>query len=251
MQLKRSQLEYAFAASNVPPYPCPHCEAGILQVEGKLDSHVTEASKKDQDYGFDPDFVVLSFRGKLVCTTCSDIVSVVGTGGVEIEHEVDENGDWSSEWVEYFNPRFFHPPLKLVNCPEKTPYSVKEKVWAACEAYFCQPDSCCNSLRAAAEEVLTDLKIDVKKAGGGYLSFSSRINQLPPEREAVKALFDAIRWLGNHGSHSDSSLSRSDALDAFDVMNLLLEELYSETRLKARELAKRINDAKGPVGRHG
>ncbi|MFK5664411.1 DUF4145 domain-containing protein [Pseudomonas shirazica] len=251
MQLKRNQLEYAFTASNVPPYACPHCEAGILQVEGKLDSKVTEASKKDQDYGFDPDLVVLTFSGRLTCTTCSEVVFVVGTGGVEIEHEIDENGDWASEWVEYYNPRFFYPPLKLVNCPEKTPPTVKDKIWAACEAYFSQPDSCCNSLRAAAEEILTDLKIDLKKPDGGYLSFSSRINKLPAERDAVKALFDAIRWLGNHGSHSDSSLSRSDSLDAFDVMNLLLEELYSETRLKARELAKRINDAKGPVGRHG
>lgn len=250
MQLKRNELENAFTASNVPRYRCPHCEEGILQVAGKLDSNATEASKRDQEYGFDPDFIVLSFHGKLVCTTCSEIVFVVGAGGVDIEHAVDDNGEWSSEWVEYYDPRFFHPPLQLVICPEKTPTTVKESISAACETYFSQPDSCCNSLRVAAEEILTDLKIDLKKPDGSYLSFSSRINQLPPERHEIKALFDAVRWLGNHGSHSDSSLSRSDALDAFEVMNLLLEELYSETRLKARELAKRINDAKGPIGRH-
>lgn len=250
MQLKRRQLEYAFTASTVPPYACPHCEAGILKLDGELESRHTEASKKDQDYGFDPDLVEITFSGRLICTTCADVVFVTGAGGVEIEHGIDANGEWESKWVEYFNPRFFFPSLKLVNCPEKTPFSVKTRVWAACELYFCQPDSCCNSLRAAAEEILTDLKIDLKKSDGGYLRFSDRINKLPAEKDSVKALFDAIRWLGNHGSHSDSYLSRSDALDAFDVMNLLLEELYSETRLKARELAKRINDAKGPVGRH-
>lgn len=250
MQLKRSQLEYPFTSSTIPLYPCPQCEAGILQIDGEIDSTVTEESKKDQNFGFDPDLVVLNFRGKLVCATCSDVVFVVGTGGVEVEHDIDQNGDWSSEWVEYFNPQYFHPPLRLVNCPDKTPPRVKDRIWKACEAYFGQPDSCCNSLRAAAEEILTDLKIDLKQANGGYLTFSARINQLPPERDAVKALFDALRWLGNHGSHSDSSLTRADALDAFDIMSLLLEELYSETRLKAQELAKRINDAKGPVGRH-
>lgn len=251
MRLKRNQLEYGCTASNFPPYTCPRCEAGILKIDGELESIQSEASKKDQDYGFNPDLVELTFNGKLICSTCSDVVFVSGYGGVEIEHGVDENGEWESAWVEYYSPRFFYPPLKLVDCPEKTPPSVKERIWAACEVYFSQPDSCCNSLRAAAEEILTDLKIDLKNADGSYLSFSARINKLPTDRESVKALFDAIRWLGNHGSHSDSTLSKSDALDAFDVMNLLLEELYSETRLKARELAKRINDAKGPVGRHG
>ena len=251
MLLKREQLIYSFSASNVPAYGCPHCEAGILQLDGKLDSQVTEASKKDQEYGFDPDFVVLTFGGKLRCTSCSEVVFVSGTGGVEIEHETDADGDWVSEWVEYHNPRFFYPPLKLVSCPEKTPYLVKEKIAAACESFFSQPDSCCNNIRAAAEEILTDLKVDLKTASGGFLRFSDRINKLPAEREGVKALFDAVRWLGNHGSHSGSVLTRSDALDAFEIMNLLLEELYSDSRLKAQELAKRINAAKGPVGKHG
>lgn len=250
MRLKRRQLEYGFTASSIPAYGCPHCEEGILQLDGKLESHETEASKKAQDYGYDPDLVVLTFCGKLACSACSEIVFVTGTGGADFEHDIDENGEWTSNWVSYYNPRFFYPPLKFVTCPEKTPPLVKARIWSACEAFFCQPDSCCNSIRAAAEEVLTDLKIQLEKKGGGFLSFSDRINLLPAEREAVKALFNAVRWLGNHGSHSGSSLSRSDALDAFQVIDLLLEELYSERRLEVQELAKRINDAKGPVGKH-
>lgn len=250
MQVKREQLLYAFSGTNVPAYGCPHCQAGILQLDGEFDSQETEASKKDQDYGFDPDLLVLTFAAKLRCTSCTEVVFVTGTGGVEIEHDVDGNGDWSSEWVSYHNPRFFHPPLKLVSCPEKTPYLVKEKITAACETFFSQPDSCCNNIRAAAEEILTDLKIDLLTASGGFLRFSDRINKLPPERQEVKKLFDAIRWLGNHGSHSGSVLKRSDALDAFEIMDMLLDELYSDRRLKAHELASRINAAKGPVGRH-
>ncbi|PTC24820.1 DUF4145 domain-containing protein [Pseudomonas aylmerensis] len=250
MLLKRQQLIYGFATSNVPAYGCPYCEAGALQLVGKLDSQVTEASKRDQDYEFDPDGVVLTFGGKLKCASCSDVVFFTGTGGLEIEHCVGADGGWESEWVEYHNPRFFYPPLKIVICPEKTPYLVKEKIVAACESFFSQPDSCCNSLRAAAEEILTDLKVDLNTASGGFLRFSDRINKLPTEKEGVKALFDAVRWLGNHGSHAGSVLTRSDAMDAFEIMNLLLEELYSDSRLKAQELARRINLAKGPVGKH-
>ena len=251
MKLKREQLLYAFDEANIPAYQCTHCLTGVLKLEGSLDSHETYASKRDQDYGYDPDLVVLTFGCKLKCSSCSDFVFVSGSGGVEVEHETDDDGQWVSHWAPYYNPKFFYPPLALVVCPDKTPYLVQEKTRAASALFFAQPDSCCNNIRAAAEEILTDLKVDLKTPAGGFVKFSDRINKLPTEREGVKALFDALRWLGNHGSHPGSGLKMSDALDAFDIMSLLLEELYSDTRLKAQELARRINVAKGPVGKHG
>lgn len=250
MLKKRNMLLYGFAGAGVPAYRCPYCEMGALQLDGALESHQTEASKKDQKHGWNPDLVAITFACKLKCSSCSDVVFVSGSGGVDIDHEVDSEGELVSKWVTYHNPKFFYPPLKLIVCPDKTPYLVKVQVEAACALYFSQPDSCCNSIRAAAEEILNDLKVDLKDSSGGFISFSARINKLPPERDSVKALFNAIRWLGNHGSHPGSMLKRSDALDAFEILNLLLEELYSDSRLNARELAKRIIIAKGPVGRH-
>ena len=169
---------------------------------------------------------------------------------MEQDHDVDERGAWTSEYINYYTPKFFYPPIQIVKCPEKTPYLVREQVIAASSLYFAHPDSCCNSIRAAAEEVLTDLGIPALDDKGAYVRFVSRINQLPQEKESVKALFNAIRWLGNHGSHPGEGLRPSHALDAFDILELLLEELYSDNRLKIQELAKRINEVKGPVGRH-
>ncbi|MGH8379300.1 DUF4145 domain-containing protein [Pseudomonas sp.] len=248
MKMERNALLYAFRINQIPAYICPHCRGGRLKLEGEFESEETEESKKDQEQGWDPDLVVLRFSCKLKCPICLEIVFLIGSGGVEREHEVDDNGEWNALDVTYFDPKFFYPALSIANCPDRTPYRVKEQVDAAGALYFSHPDSCCNSIRAAAEEILTDLGVDVLDDKGGFISFAKRIQGLPSERESVVALFHAIRWLGNYGSHPGSGLQRSHALDAFDILDLLLEELYSDRKLKTQELAKRINDAKGPFG---
>lgn len=251
MLMDRNSLLHGFTRTRIPSYCCPHCVEGRLKLEGAFISEETKASMKDQgeDY-WDVDFVVLRFNCKLKCPACSEIVFFIGSGGVDEEHDVDEHGGWSTTHVNYYSPKFFYPPIIFIRCPDKTPYLVKEQVVAASSLYFAHPDSCCNSIRAAAEEILTDLGIPALNENGAYASFVSRIKQLPPEKESVKALFDAIRWLGNHGSHPGTGLLHTHSLDAFEILELLLEEVYSDSKLKIQELAKRINEAKGPVGRH-
>lgn len=252
MILERNTLLYAFTADKIPSYPCPSCKEGRLRLDGKISSEQTASSELHQRASqASPDSIGLRFNCKLKCYACSETVSIIGSGGVEIEHDIDSRGEWSSEWVEYYIPKYFFPSLKIAICPDGTPPAVKEQLYAASALYFAQPDSCCNSIRAAAEEILTDLGVQVLNDKGGFISFSERINRLPAEKESVKAIFDAIRWLGNHGSHPGSGLQKSHALDAFELIELLLEELYSDKKLKIQELAKRINAAKGPVGRHG
>lgn len=248
--MDRNTLLYAFTIDGVPSYHCPTCEGGRLKIDGELVSEETEASKKDQMQGWDPELVVLKFNCKLKCVLCSEIVYLIGGGGLEVDHDVDENGEWKSSWVTYYSPKFFYPSIRIISSPKKTPYLVQEQVRAAESIYFSFPDSCCNSIRAAAEEVLSSLGVDVVDEKGGFISFANRINLLTDERASVKVLFDAIRWLGNHGSHPGSGLQRIHALDAFQILELLLEELYSDKKLEIQELARRINEAKGPVGRH-
>lgn len=56
----------------------------------------------------------------------------------------------------------------------------------------------------------------------------------------------AVKWLGNAGSHEGTELSANDVLDAYEIMEHLLEEIYSQRSTRLQAIAKRVNRNKGP-----
>ena len=55
----------------------------------------------------------------------------------------------------------------------------------------------------------------------------------------------SIKWIGNYGSHS-FSISKSDLLDAYEMMNAILDDLYDNYAKKLSELSRTINENKKP-----
>ena len=75
-----------------------------------------------------------------------------------------------------------------------------------------------------------------------------RINLLPPKYHDIQELFTAVKWLGNAGSHSGATVSSDDVLDAYELMEHLLTEIFDEERKKnLKALAQNINKNKGPI----
>lgn len=247
--MNKTILKDAFTSTKVPEYKCPHCYAGLLRVDGEFNSKETEASNaQHNEDGWEPEYIVLVFSCTLKCTTCNEVVFVVGNGVVSEEYEVDERGGWSREYNSYYRPSYFHPSLQLIDYPYKTPQEVALALSTACALYFSSPASCCNSIRTAAEKVLTGLGIP-EKEGDSFISFGNRMKLLPEDKNPVRELFSAIRWLGNHGSHPGNEVEFDDALHAFEIMEFLLEEVYGERKQELKKLADAINDRKGPVSR--
>jgi hypothetical protein len=239
----------AFTQDNIFAYKCPHCYNGVLQLSGKFNSQETEASQVQhgEDWWTHED-VALIFSCTLKCSTCSELVFMVGNGVVDIDHDIDEAGEWVSRWTSFYSPTFFHPPLRLIEYVANTPQEVIAPLSVASSLYFSSPSSCCNSVRVAAELILTKLEVPDKK-DDKPIYFSNRINLLPEEQKSTKELFNAIRWIGNHGSHPGNEIEYEDALHALQIMEFLLEEIYGDKRKQLKELAAAINDRKGPVSR--
>ncbi|MDT4870378.1 hypothetical protein FQZ97_1054550 [compost metagenome] len=168
---------------------------------------------------------------------------------MEEEYDVDSEERWSRYWVKYLRPKNFFPSLKFIICPPATPKEVQANLEAAAALYYAYPSASCNSLRMAAEEVLTSLGVP-EPPPGEFVSFGNRIKKLPEDSNEYN-LLDAIRWLGNEGSHSGSSITHKDAEHAFEVIDLLIEECYSDRKKKIHELAAAIRKHKGPVGSRG
>ena len=245
--MNKEILKGAFTVGKMPGYRCPHCLAGLLRVEGQFNSKETEDSRlSHNEEWWDPEYISYIFSCSLKCATCSEIVFVVGDGWVS--QSFDANGEFAGQYESYYTPKYFHPALQLIDYPAMAPEDVVSLLSTACSLYFSSPASCCNSIRGAAEKLLTFLGV-AEKDDEKFISFGNRIRLLGEAHGAVKGLFNAIKWLGNHGSHPGGEIEVDDALNAFEIMEFLLEEVYGERKKALRELADAINDQKGPVSR--
>jgi hypothetical protein len=98
---------------------------------------------------------------------------------------------------------------------------------------------------------LTELgvkRFNTKNGKRIFLTLHSRISLLPAKHSELGQLFLAIKWLGNAGSHADSPINVDDVMDAYDLLDHALQELYEQKAKKVNALAKKINKKKGPKG---
>ena len=75
-----------------------------------------------------------------------------------------------------------------------------------------------------------------------------RIDLIPEKHKAIKDFCYAIKWLGNAGSHSDKIITLDDVMDAYEIMDEVLRELFEEKQEHIKKLVKTINKKKGPKG---
>ena len=238
-----------FTKTEIPNYPCPSCGATELVNKSFIceENAATRRNKGDEDW--EPEYNEYVFSLKLECSKCFETLFVSGDAYTDEEIEINSETDWSRYYIVKFRPKYIFPSLKFIDCPNATPKEVKGSVDAAAALYYGHPTACSNTLRIAAEDILTSLGVPEAEPGK-YISFGHRVKELP-EESTERTLLEAIRWLGNDGSHSKSLITHADAQDAFEVMNLLIEEVYSDRKKKIQELAKVINQHKGPVRLRG
>lgn len=247
--MDKELLQGAFKRGEIPEYKCPHCHKGVLREEGELRAVETEASKgKRREAWWEPEMIEGVFSLTLQCSKCSELVLALGSTFVDQSVDLDDEGELSMVYFEFLKPAYFQPSLRLIDYPAKTPKEVVASLNVAGSLYFSSSPSCCNQIRIAAENILTYLGIP-EKDGESFIPFGKRIQQLPDDQKSVKALFSAIRWLGNHSSHPSAEIQPGTALHALEMTEFLLEEIFGERRAALEKLADAINESKGPVGR--
>ncbi|TWX93083.1 DUF4145 domain-containing protein [Pseudomonas aeruginosa] len=242
-------FETAFTQDAVPSYRCPVCMEGDLIKEEFVSESTAVTKKNSENDWWEPDYDEYVFRLTLKCPRCNELVFVHGDGYVDQEITMESEDEWTRAWVCYYRPKNFFPPLKFIKCPVATPRTVQESLGSAAALYYSHPSAACNYLRMAAEDILTSLGVP-SSTPEEYVSLAQRIKKLD-NKSAEYLLLDAVRWLGNVGSHSGSTIKHEDAKDAFSLIDLLIEEIYSDRKKKIHELAEAIRTNKGPVSSRG
>ena len=251
--MNRKIYKRAFTKENLPEWLCPTCQKGTLeQVKDAFKYEETVFSKEAHGHeAWEPEWITYSYSNILKCSNsnCGEIVFNVGDGFVDWDVIQGRDGYPEQVYTDYFRARYFQPPLIIFNIPDKTPDDVKESLEESFALFFSNPDSSLNHTRMALEKVLNFLKIKkyTNRDGKRFpISLHRRIDLLPTKYSHIKDLCLAVKWLGNAGSHSGDKTTRDDVLDAYEIMDAILYELFDNKKVKAKKLSKKINKNKGP-----
>ncbi len=235
----------SFRKDNIPTWPCPKCGAQSLtsKVDG-FESQYKYPIDPNQP-NFHPDDIEYVFTLKLKCTIpdCGCGVMSIGTGEVSQEYLDDGSGDW--DWFENFDVTYFQPPLQMFVPPKDTPFGVKRALSTSFSTYFTSPSTSLSTLRAALEVLLGEMEVASVDEKGNFLSLAKRIASLPEDNRKIIEPANAIRWLGNDGTHSGYQVRKSDVVDGYKIFAHILDELYPEKKASIEDLVARINKAKG------
>jgi Domain of unknown function (DUF4145) len=248
MAVNRNLWSAGLRKGYAPSWPCLSCSNGTLRLirDSLRWFETTESQRRHTDEDFSIFDIDYTFSGSLKCDGCGQKISCCGTGGEEPYTFQNEDGDWEQEYETVFYPRFFYTSLHLFRAPPRCPRLVREQLHKSFAVFFCDLSAAANHLRQCVEEILTDAGIDIQDAKGGFIRLNDRI-KIYEERDSDNAeRITALKWIGNCGSHPEDDLRKPDLFDAYDILEVLLEDLYVGHNRNVRNIVAQINAAKGP-----
>lgn len=247
MPVDREQWHERFV--ELPHWPCPTCRKGyLIPLPDRVLVEETGPSLAAHDHeAWEPDWIESRFAGFIKCTSpaCGDVASIGGDAPVDVFEYQDEYEHIQTVSNHYVVKFIFPAPIPI-KLPEAVPDSIKEAVTAASALVWASSEAAGNQMRQVVELFLTEAGIPAKTTTGGFISTHSRIEEFRKiDPENGDALL-AVKWLGNSSSHP-GGLSRDDVLNAFDMIEFVLENRYGTAKPALKATIAAIIAHKGPV----
>jgi hypothetical protein len=224
-----------FPRGSWPRLPCGACATGELRIGEPTEVDV--AARYKDDPGWEPEWIHGHFSVQAECTDrqCRSIALVAGR--MKVDTDVDERGHWYGQYGTFYELKYCEPALRLLGVPDGTPDDVKRAIESASQVIWMNPSSAANRLRAAIEQLLTDLC--VPKRGTTH----RRIERLASSRPEVATVLEAVKWIGNDGSHT-ASLPLKDVLEGVALLERALTLVYDRSAEELDRLAQDINEGR-------
>lgn len=237
----------------IPKFQCPNCNKGLLiSKEENILNEKTEQSMKSFQVIGEPEFIEGKFTTMSKCNNpdCIDITVIAGNTKV-VETGMDDGLD--PDTYEYirepmpiyktqYEVKYTNPPIKFIQISKKVPKELRLIIEESFNLFWIDASSCGNRIRTAVEK-LFDLQ-NTKKLQGTLHQKIMEFKKINPD---VANYLLALKWIGNQGSHSDQKLKRKDLVDAYRILEMSLEDLYSNSRIEVNNLSNQINQKKGGI----
>jgi hypothetical protein len=246
-----------FTSDNIPQWQCPTCQRGLMALKGKLLNCYESASSKKENAEWLPTTVPWSkgvFTCILICnnTRCQETVALTGTYEIEEFWPIDMfSGNPQLSYTEVYTPLTSVPALHVFNLSEHIPMPVNNAIAESFKIFWLDPSSCANKIRTAIEVILTQQnisKVEVVKGKKKYLPLHKRIAMFREIYVDEGEKLEAIKWIGNEGSHGDA-ITKKDLIDAYDLLSHIIHRLYDTEAERLKRLSRDIVASKGPVRR--
>ena len=224
---------------------CPTCGNASLALEGKLNHYETPESKKAHEHdAWDPSWISEYFSAIFKCGIKGCEQHVICTGKASY-YEVSTMEKW--EYAPEHEFEYFSPAIKLIEIPQKTPESVKEMLTQSMSLFFSSPSSSSNALRIAAERLLDHQGIrKFDKKTGTTIPLHQRILEFTNSRnKLIGEKILAIKWIGNHGSHSND-LTHESVADSYEIFESVLIDMFDRQAVSLAKKVVKINKKKRP-----
>lgn len=232
--MERSLFQPYHASESVPRWRCTRraCKEGRLFPKTKGAHYATSfESEQIQHPGQDdPRNEFGRYSMVLQCSSCADMVIVVGEYGTEDWETAD--GD---TLVDFLSPKFVLPAVPLIEIPTTCPANVRDSLIDAFSAYWSSPKNAANSIRIALEHLMDEQQVPEAR-------LHNRIETFGKIRPDTHDFLEAAKWVGNEGSHKGEMTHRR-VLDILEMIEHALDVLYPKDLSELRKKAQAINKA--------
>lgn len=222
-------------------WPCPICHQKTLQIikDSFITKHSAETRRCWSEDWFEPEMSTSVFVCMAECTRpqCKEIVACSGIGGTE--------RCWSS-YIEdrlenWYRPMSFLPVLHPFLIPEPCAEEIRKPLTASFSVYLSQPGSAANLIRITVEKILTAIGIPELDDKNNRIKLHHRLESLKDQYAPYKDTLMAIKFLGNAGSHTYDEVNIDDIEAAFEIMEYVMNDLFSGKKESIDILTKRLH----------
>jgi hypothetical protein len=250
---------HSFTRENFPRYPCPSCEDGRLLLDMESFKAILPEYQRlwEKDDSFDFEWQSRRFSCTLVCDheQCREHVNVHGI--TNYQEDEDEEGD--SRIITLLRVKSMYHPHSIIPVAEDVPHEVRRELKSAFQLYWVDRGSCANKIRVVVELLMDHLNIPKHKLKSGgdssnpedysFVPLAKRIEEFIAQagNKVHEDVLDALRVIGNVGSHTQAP-GKSDLIDAFGLLEHLLNELVLKRNDSIAKIAKAMKDKMQKVG---
>lgn len=239
-----------FPREKFPDYRCPYCKNGILSLKELTPIESNQSKSCHEELAWEPGWIEGVFSSVFLCNHigCEEPVVCIGkykavlVEDLEAEPPVQEKED-------LFFPMYFQPTVPFFPLVPEVPAKIRAALEISFSLYYASPSSAANMARIALEDTLTFLNVKVYRSRKGKrtpILLNERLSLLPIKYEKEKHLFQAIRWLGNAGSHDLLKIDHEDVEICFHIFERLLEKIFIKKGDQIDRLAHTIVKRRGP-----
>lgn len=244
---RKKYLLKNFKESNFPQFLCSDCKEGRLFLE----NNKTEKSFNPFLIEYMDDNIPFLFSAHIQCSNpdCKSFFVASGNGETGSYIGIDEDGIERPMDNYFLNIKFVYPSIEIFTIKEEYPEEIVKLIKDSFSLFWLDQSSAGNRIRKALEVLLDELGINrkgINKKNKEYdIGLNERIIYLGKKRgyKKISELLNSLKLLGNTGSHNEI-LSREDLLDAYEILEYILDEVYikKQRKNKLKEITNNINN---------